>query len=40
MFSIETKKLTKRFKDKIAVNNVELNINEGELPKFDILEVS
>lgn len=31
MFSIETKKLTKRFKDKIAVNNVELNINEGEL---------
>ena len=31
MLAIETNKLTKRFKDKIAVNNVDLKINEGEL---------
>ena len=31
MYSIETKKLTKRFKDKVAVNGVDLQIIEGEL---------
>ena len=31
MNSIETKKLTKKFKDKIAVNEIELTIEEGEL---------
>ena len=31
MYSIETKNLTKKFKDKIAVNEVDLKINQGEL---------
>ena len=31
MLAIETNKLTKKFKDKIAVNGIELKINEGEL---------
>ena len=31
MLAIETKNLTKRFKEKTAVNNVNLKINEGEL---------
>ena len=31
MYSIETINLTKKFKDKIAVNNVDLQIKQGEL---------
>lgn len=31
MYAIETKKLTKVFKDKIAVNNIDLNIKKGEI---------
>ena len=31
MFAIETKNLTKKFKEKIAVNEINLKINEGEL---------
>ena len=31
MLAIETIKLTKKFKDKIAVNEIDLQINEGEL---------
>ena len=31
MYSIEIKNLTKKFKNKIAVNNIDLKINEGEL---------
>ena len=31
MLAIETKNLTKKFKEKIAVNGIELKINEGEL---------
>ena len=31
MLAIETIKLTKKFKDKIAVNKIDLQINEGEL---------
>ena len=31
MLAIETKNLTKRFKEKTAVNGIELKINEGEL---------
>ncbi|MCM1370656.1 MAG: ABC transporter ATP-binding protein [Clostridium sp.] len=31
MFAIETKNLTKKFKDKTAVNAINLKINEGEL---------
>ena len=31
MFAIETKKLTKKFKEKIAVNDINLKINKGEL---------
>ena len=31
MYSIETKKLTKKFKDKIAVNGIDLSIKQGEL---------
>ena len=31
MIAIETKKLTKKFKDKIAVNEIDLNIKQGEL---------
>ncbi|MBP5304164.1 MAG: ABC transporter ATP-binding protein [Clostridia bacterium] len=38
MLSIETKKLTKQFKDKLAVNAVDLSINQGEL--FALLGVN
>ena len=38
MYSIETKKLTKMFKDKIAVNEIDLNIKQGEL--FALLGVN
>ena len=31
MYAIETKNLTKKFKNKIAVNNVDLKIQKGEL---------
>ena len=31
MLAIETKNLTKKFKEKIAVNGIDLKINEGEL---------
>ena len=31
MYSIQTKNLTKKFKDKVAVNNMNLKIKEGEL---------
>ena len=31
MYSIETKKLTKEFKDKTAVNSIDLKIKQGEL---------
>ncbi|MDD6272947.1 MAG: ABC transporter ATP-binding protein [bacterium] len=31
MYAIETKKLTKVFKDKTAVNNIDLNIKKGEI---------
>ena len=38
MYSIETKKLTKKFKDKIAVNELDLSVKEGEL--FALLGVN
>ena len=38
MIVIETKKLTKRFKDKIAVNGIDLKIKQGEL--FALLGVN
>lgn len=38
MISIETKKLTKKFKDKVAVNEIDLNIKQGEL--FALLGVN
>ena len=38
MYSIETKKLTKKFKDKIAVNEIDLRIKQGEL--FALLGVN
>ena len=38
MMAIETKKLTKKFKDKIAVNEIDLNIKQGEL--FALLGVN
>jgi ABC-2 type transport system ATP-binding protein len=38
MLAIETKKLTKKFKDKVAVNGIDLKINEGEL--FALLGVN
>ena len=38
MYSIETKDLIKKYKDKIAVNGINLNINEGEL--FSLLGVN
>lgn len=38
MYAIETKKLTKRFKDKLAVDGIDLRINEGEL--FALLGVN
>ena len=31
MIAIETKNLTKKFKDKVAVNGIDLNIKQGEL---------
>ena len=31
MYAIETKNLTKKFKDKLAVDQIDLKINEGEL---------
>lgn len=31
MYAIETEKLTKKFKEKIAVNGINLKIKEGEL---------
>ena len=31
MNAIEIKKLTKKFKDKVAVNNINLEVKEGEL---------
>ena len=38
MYSIETKKLTKKYKDKVAVNAIDLQIKEGEL--FALLGVN
>ena len=38
MTAIETKKLTKKYKDKLAVNNLDLKIKEGEL--FALLGVN
>ena len=38
MIAIETKKLTKKFKDKIAINGIDLNIKQGEL--FALLGVN
>lgn len=38
MISIETKKLTKKFKDKVAVNEIDLKIKQGEL--FALLGVN
>ena len=38
MYSIKTKNLTKKFKDKIAVNGIDLLIKEGEL--FSLLGVN
>ena len=38
MNAIETKNLTKKFKDKTAVNNLNLNIKQGEL--FGLLGVN
>ena len=38
MYSIETKKLTKKFKDKIAVDEIDLHIKKGEL--FALLGVN
>ncbi len=38
MYSIETKNLTKKYKDKLAVNNLDLKIKEGEL--FALLGVN
>ena len=38
MYAIETKKLTKRFKEKVAVNGIDLQIKEGEL--FSLLGVN
>ena len=31
MYAIETKKLTKKYKDKTAVNSLNLTVNKGEL---------
>ena len=31
MIAIKTKKLTKKFKDKVAVNEIDLNIKRGEI---------
>ncbi len=38
MFSIETRSLTKKYKDKTAVNSIDLTVNEGEL--FALLGVN
>ena len=38
MIAIETKKLTKKFKDKVAVNEIDLKIKQGEL--FSLLGVN
>ncbi len=38
MVSIETRKLTKKYKDKVAVNGIDLSIKEGEL--FALLGVN
>ena len=38
MYSIETKKLTKKYKDKLAVNEIDLKIKQGEL--FALLGVN
>ena len=38
MIAIETKKLTKKFKDKVAVNGIDLKIKQGEL--FALLGVN
>ncbi|MBR2725397.1 ABC transporter ATP-binding protein [Candidatus Saccharibacteria bacterium] len=38
MIAIETKKLTKKFKDKVAVNEIDLKIKQGEL--FALLGVN
>ena len=38
MYSIETKNLTKKYKDKVAVNGIDLQIKEGEL--FALLGVN
>ena len=38
MYSIKTNKLTKKFKDKVAVNEIDLLIKEGEL--FSLLGVN
>ena len=38
MIAIETKKLTKKFKDKVAVNEIDLKIEQGEL--FALLGVN
>ena len=38
MYSIKTKKLTKKFKDKVAVNAIDLLIKEGEL--FSLLGIN
>ena len=38
MIAIQTKKLTKKFKDKVAVNQIDLNIKQGEL--FALLGVN
>ena len=38
MYSIKTKNLTKKFKDKVAVNGIDLLIKEGEL--FSLLGVN
>ena len=38
MYSIETNKLTKKYKDKLAVNEIDLKIKEGEL--FSLLGVN
>ena len=38
MIAIETKKLTKKFKEKVAVNAIDLNIKQGEL--FALLGVN
>ena len=38
MLAIETKKLTKIFKDKVAVNEIDLRIKQGEL--FALLGVN